>query len=84
VNLGALPQLECWSNGVMGELVLNKVKERNKETVFSAFTTNYSSTPPFHYSMCEAIDNSSDKELLFQLVVEIPKRFGSQQTQQIQ
>jgi len=35
----------------MGELVLNKVKERNKETVFSAFTTNYSSTPAFQYSI---------------------------------
>jgi len=34
----------------MGELVLNKVKDRNKNKtiVFPAFTTHYSSTPTLH------------------------------------
>ncbi len=29
----------------MGELVLHKVKERNKKTIFSALPMHYSSTP---------------------------------------
>jgi len=35
----------------MGEPVMNKVKGRNKETVFSVFTTHHSSTPTLHHSM---------------------------------
>ncbi len=32
--------LEKWSTGVMGELVLNNVKERNTKTIFPAFAVH--------------------------------------------
>jgi len=35
----------------MGELVLNKVKEKNKKKLLFVIIIHYSSTPSFHHSM---------------------------------
>jgi len=43
--------LEQWSAGMMGELVLNKMKETNRKTILSAFTAHCSGTPTLHHSM---------------------------------
>jgi len=42
---------EQWSAGMMGELVLNKMKETNRKTILSAFTAHCSGTPTLHHSM---------------------------------
>ena len=54
LHLGASPQLEYWSNGMMGELVLNEVEGKEFFTIKMVFFLpypQYSNIPAFQYSI---------------------------------